>query len=448
EVGSMLRTFTHIAVALVLLSFTPLTALAQRESAALVGTVRDASGLVMPGVTVEVTSPVLIERSKSTQTDEQGRFRVVDLRPGTYAVTFTLDGFARVTHEDITLPVGFTATVDADMKTAAIEETVVVSGQSPVVDVQNTARRSSFDRRFLETVPSGRLYTNVVALIPGVVLASTSGAPQDVGGTNGQANASFAIHGGRMNDAQVQIDGMSVAGLFNNAGTTMMFPNEGSVEEYSIALAAQSAESEVGGIRVNIVPREGDSHYRGGFFGNFTNGALQSQNVTDDLTRRGLRAPNRVKQMHDVNPTIGGPLVPGRLSFFAASRRTLAERYVGGLYYNRTPDSFIYAPDLTRQAVEDQPGWDVNGRVTWQVSNRHKIKVYTDYTELCSCHNFISPTRAPEASWRNESKNRLVQVAWTSPMRSELLFEAGASILLASQDRTPAEGSFGPPIVD
>src|SRR5262245_40139732 len=139
---------TRIAVALTMLSTFPPGAFAQRESAALVGTVRDESGLVVPGVTVEATSPALIERSKTTVTDGQGQFRIVDLRPGSYTVAFNLEGFGRTTHEGIALVVGFTATVDAVLKAAGVEESVIVSGRSDVVDLQNTARRSNLNRTF------------------------------------------------------------------------------------------------------------------------------------------------------------------------------------------------------------------------------------------------------------------------------------------------------------
>src|SRR5580765_4822570 len=143
--------------ALVLVAFVlaPLTAGAQ---SAIAGVVKDASGAVLPGVNVEASSPALIEKSRSVVTDAQGQYKIVDLRPGVYSVTFSLSGFATVQREGVELTANFTAAVNADLKVGAIEETVTVSGASPVVDVQNTQRRDVLTREVLDVLPTGRNY--------------------------------------------------------------------------------------------------------------------------------------------------------------------------------------------------------------------------------------------------------------------------------------------------
>src|SRR5438552_1400463 len=141
------------------------------------GVVRDATGAVLPGVTVEAASPALIEKVRTVITDGQGQYKIVDLRPGVYTVTFTLAGFSSFKREGIELSAGFTAAVNADLKVGGLEESITVSGQSPMVDTQNIVQQKVINRQLLDSVPTSR--SNYAALTPG---ASRS---TDVGGSNG-----------------------------------------------------------------------------------------------------------------------------------------------------------------------------------------------------------------------------------------------------------------------
>src|SRR5438445_202440 len=122
---------------------------------AISGVVKDASGAVLPGVTVTASSPALIEKSKSTVSDGSGQYRIVDLRPGTYEVSFELTGFQSIRREGIALEANFTATLNAEMKIGAVEETITVSGESPLVDTQTTTTREVLSRDFLDALPTG-----------------------------------------------------------------------------------------------------------------------------------------------------------------------------------------------------------------------------------------------------------------------------------------------------
>jgi hypothetical protein len=136
--------------------------------ASIAGVVRDPSGGVLPGVTVEASSPALIEKVRSVVTDGSGQYRVVDLRPGTYTVTFTLSGFSTVRREGIELTGSFVATVDVDLRVGALEETITVTGDSPIVDIQRTTQQRVFDQQVIEQIPAGRSHINMVVLIPGL----------------------------------------------------------------------------------------------------------------------------------------------------------------------------------------------------------------------------------------------------------------------------------------
>ena len=152
----------------------PTAAFAQGATGTIAGAVRDTSGAVMPGVTVEASSPALIEKVRTVVTDDQGLYKIIDLRPGTYTVTFTLTGFNTVKREGLELSASFTATVDAEMRVGSLEETVTVSGQSPLVDVQNVLQQRAMTRDVMDAVPTNKSFTNLAVLIPGITTSRAS----------------------------------------------------------------------------------------------------------------------------------------------------------------------------------------------------------------------------------------------------------------------------------
>src|SRR2546422_9061624 len=155
------------------------------NTGAIAGVVRDTTGAVLPGVTVEAASAALIEKVRTVVTDDQGNYKIVDLRPGTYTVTFTLVGFSTVKRDGLELTTGFTAIANAELKVGSLEETVTVSGASPVVDVQNVLSKAVLTREILDSVPSAKALMGYAQLTPGIKISNTSPGP-DVGGINGE----------------------------------------------------------------------------------------------------------------------------------------------------------------------------------------------------------------------------------------------------------------------
>ncbi len=187
------------------------SAFAQSASTgAIAGVVRDTTGAVLPGVTVEAASPALIEKVRTAVSDDQGNYKVLDLRPGSYSVTFSLAGFSSFRREGIELTSGFTATANAEIKVGSLEETVTVSGASPVVDIQNARQQKVLSRELLDNVPTGKALQGFTALTLGAVGAATA---QDVGGNQGDALGGFGYHGSRLNDQRLTQDGMLSTGL-------------------------------------------------------------------------------------------------------------------------------------------------------------------------------------------------------------------------------------------
>src|SRR5881396_896877 len=193
-----LRRSSAILLVLVLL---PSLAYAQ---AAITGVVKDTSGAVLPGATVEAASPVLIEKVRSVVSDDTGQYRIVDLRPGTYSVTFTLPGFSTVKREGIELSGNFVATVNGDLKVGALEETITVTGETPVVDVQSVRVQQTLSKDVLAAIPSSRSGGGIQSLIPGM---RDNG---DSGGINGGGGSAGQIHGGKGNDSRTYTDGQNI----------------------------------------------------------------------------------------------------------------------------------------------------------------------------------------------------------------------------------------------
>jgi hypothetical protein len=425
----MLRNRTLQRVALAMISMLcPYVALAQ-TSGAIAGAVKDATGAVLPGVTVEVASPALIEKVRSAITDGSGAYKITELRPGTYTVTFTLTGFSTVKREGIDLTAGFTASINADMKVGAVAETVVVSGQSPVVDVQNIREQRVLTRDVIDTIPTSKTMVQLAALVPGVnVIQTSSGAAQDVGGTGGESFQGITIHGSRRNDQQTLMDGMSVGMLSFFAGSiTPASLGDGTIEQTVLEVSGHSAEIESGGILVNIVPKQGGNLFHGGFFGNFANQNMQANNYTAALKAQGLLAPQPVKLLSDVNPTFGGPIMRDKLWFFQAYRDKRNEVYgdPGTKGYNLNPTGWTFIPDSSRPPVLTQIIKDSATRVTWQATEKQRLAVFFDYNDRDE----------PRASGSTEQStviqnftSYITQVTWSAPVTNRLLFDAGLSL--------------------
>src|SRR5436190_16303710 len=183
----------------------------QTSSSAISGLVRDSSGGVLPGVTVEVTSPALIEKVRTATTNDQGLYRIAALPVGTYTVTFTLTGFGTIRREGVGLPPSFTAAVNADMMVGNISETIVVTGASPMVDVQTVSTAMRLPKEQLDAVPASHNNFNMATLMPSVIAPPNV---QDVGGSKGQFGGRGAIHGGKQGDQRYMTDGMQTNGAY------------------------------------------------------------------------------------------------------------------------------------------------------------------------------------------------------------------------------------------
>ena len=429
-----MRGLTKLAFVLALVLCAPAAAHAQ---ASIAGVVRDASGAVLPGVTVEATSPALIEKVRSVVTDGTGQYRIENLRPGPYTVTFTLPGFATVKREGIELTGSFAATVNGDMRVGAVEETVTVTGESPVVDVQSTVRQRVMDREVLDTIPTGRSQYNVGVLIPGVTL----GGGQDVGGSGGQtAFPDLGIHGSKASDSVETMGGMSISVLSTGTHQPTRINPAGTLEVV-LDTASGDAEYTVGGVRIHRIPRDGGNTFNATFFTAFANGDMQGSNLTQDLRDRGLRTPDSIKTNWEANAGFGGPIKRDRLWYYFAARQMRSSMYAAGLFWNKNlnnPNAWTYEPDLERPAANQREQDDAQIRLTWQASPRNKIGLTWQEAVLCFCPQSARLTSALEAEpERSYPKRRITQIEWSNPLTNRLLFEVAGGVIWGISNNFP-----------
>jgi hypothetical protein len=389
------------------------------------GTVRDESGAVLPGVTVEAASPALIEKVRTTITDGEGRYNVIDLRPGTYTVTFTLTGFSTVRREGIALSAGFAATVNADLRIGALEETITVTGQTPLVDTQNVRQQAVVSDELLAALPSGgKGFSGIARLVPGMTGGTDVGGAAGIYTSNSVYNAT--VHG--KSGGKLSYDGMVTNNLAIN-GAMSYVPNPSTVEETVVELGGISAESDSSGVLMNLVPKEGGNTFRFSADTTYTNRDLQGDNFSDELRARGLAATNKVLHVYDVNVTQGGPVKRDRLWFFAASRFSGSKNEVAGIYFNSTRGSPFYTPDLNNPAFRKEWLKSIAGRLTWQIAEKHKLNVFGD-VQSYQVRGF-GGNEAPEAitGWQFWPAG-LYQATWSSPQTNQLLFDGGVSLTI------------------
>jgi carboxypeptidase family protein len=415
----------YVRLPLVLLAWLAISPSAAYAQASITGVVRDTSGAVLPGVTVEAASPALIEKVRSVVSDGSGQYRIENLRPGSYTLTFTLPGFATSRREGLELTGTFVASVNAEMRVGALEETITVSGETPVVDVQSTTRQQVLDQDLISAIPSGRNAASMAALLPSVTIVN-----QDVGGLTGESGAAagtISVHGN--SEVRTLVNGLSVHSAQGSGSTGV--GNIAAYQEMAVDVSGISAEQKEGGVRMNLVPREGGNTYAGTFYAGFANSSMQGDNLTRDLQDRGLPTGNSLDRYVDLNPSFGGPIKRDTIWFHTTIRYNRAANFAP-IFYNRNagnPNVWTYEPDTSRKAATNDGTFKGgNARITWQATPKHKLAVAYDYQNNCQCPRSLTAELSPESNIRNHaflSPKDFTFVDWTAPLTNRFLFEAG-----------------------
>jgi hypothetical protein len=408
----MPRTFARLMLVASCVSLFPAAVFAQ---GGIGGVVRDTSGAVLPGVTVEASSPALIERVRTATTDDKGQYAIVDLRPGMYTVTFTLAGFTTFKREGLELSASVTLPLNAELKVGAIAETVTVSGETPVVDVQDTKVESVLNRRLLDAVPRTPQQGWSGTLVPGVLVVGGV-TPIGMGGGASGSTINLAIHGSNGNDQGVALDGMKITEGYTSR--RLLVTADSAVQEYTYQTSGQSAEIQSSGVWQNLVPKEGGNLFSGTVSALDTAPGMTKVNpLSPQLQALGIHNTNTVRDIWDVSPALGGPILRNKLWFFEAFRHN-------GRFED--PVGASYLSDPSRAATLKSWQWDENTRLTWQVSPRNKINLYFEDSNLTTPDLSLSNLIPIETSTDyTQPKLYLFQGKWTAPLTNRLLIEAG-----------------------
>src|SRR6187399_2557553 len=433
---------SRLLVVIVILGALPSLAAAQ----SLAGTVRDTSGAVLPGVTIEASSPALITKVRSGVTDDAGQYRIPDLPPGAYKVTFTLPGFASVVREGLELSGGGVMTISAEMRVGGLEESITVTGESPVVDVQTARQQMTIDGDVVRALPASRSYGNYIAAIPAIQATGFGGGAATI-------NNFFSARGGRNTEGLIQLDGMNVGAPGNGGGVSGYLYDMSNASEEQVAISGGLGEADRGGPAFYIIPKTGGNTFSGGGVTRYAGRWGQSSNIDDQLVSLGFGEQPALIKSYDANVAVGGPILRDRVWFYANSRAIGTYQEQQNLYVNANagnPNAWTWARS-DALSVRNSTSKTLNAvRLTWQATQKNKFGFYIDYTKNCSGGAYkdggdqcrgpgdgwtasgpgVTPgtaTVSPESGTIWDAPAKIMQGSWTSPFSNHLLLETGYS---------------------
>jgi hypothetical protein len=413
----------------------------------LAGIVRDTSGAVLPGVTVEAASPALIEKVRTVVTDSAGQYQIIDLRPGAYKLTFTLPGFSTVVREGLELSGGGVTAVNIEMRVGAVEETITVTGESPVVDVQtSTSREIVLSNETVQALPSSRGYGNYLAAIPGIQGTGLSASATP-------SNPLFSARGGRSSEGNMQIDGMNVGSSVGGGGVSGYYYDLNNSSEVQVTIAGGLAEVDRGGPAINVIPKTGGNSFDGTFFTSYAGEWAQSSNIDDELRALNFRDLPALIKNWDSSFAFSGPLKRDRVWFFSNVRTAGTYQDVPNRFANRNagnPSLWNYVADESIKMRSANSKLLGAARLTWQAAAKHKLGFYIDYTKNCTGSSVVQDSgqcRAPGDDWTAsgppigpgvltgsqesgtilDARSKINQATYTAPLSNTVLVEAGFS---------------------
>jgi hypothetical protein len=379
----------------------PLATSAQ-VSGSINGTVVDNTNAVLPGVTVSATSPALMG-TQTAVTNAEGVYRFPTLPPGIYRLAYELSGFATVVREGIQVQVGFTAGVSVQMQVAGLQETVTVSGASPVVDVQNTNIQNNFTAETLKEIPTARDIWSVIGLSPGVTVERF-----DVGGSRAGTQTDYQAYG-LSGQVRVMADG---ANLTEGTGGEPYF-DFGAFEEVQLGTSSNDASMPSPGLMISTVIKSGGNQLKGDVYFDYEHEKLQARNVTDELRRVGVGEGSRITKYWDPNLTIGGPFKRDKFWYFFSFRGQRIGTTVTG-FPVEDPGNFEFVTRLT----------GLTNKFTYQLNQNNKVSQWTQFRRKEQPHRDASTSRYLDAVFKQDSISPYGGVDWHSVVSPTFFFNA------------------------
>jgi hypothetical protein len=391
------------------------------------GVVKDTSGAVLPGVTVEVASPALIEKTRSAVSDESGQYQIVNLPVGTYSVSFTLPGFSTVKRDEVGILANFTATINAEMKVGAAAETITVTEEAPLIDVSGTITNRAVTPDIIKAIPNGGTMYQLAAMMVGVTISGG----QDVGGSSGSpVGAQLAAHGGTGGDEIQMIDGVRIGNLIGAGSRTQETLSPLLYDEVDVQISGQGGDAVRLGVTSNSIPRSGGNKFAGTVLVNGSAPSLQSNNLTSRLQGLGLTSTTAIKTLYDINGSFGGPIIKDRLWFYGTERYQTNSTYISGLYFNQnplpTPGNLARVASPER-AYNPQSVWDNTLRLTWAVTQKLRVNLFGIMQRKSWPYYGITAAISPEAAQQITWPGRVYQISASYAASNRLIVDGGVN---------------------
>jgi carboxypeptidase family protein len=384
------------------------------------GVVRDTSGAVVANASVEAASDVLIERSRSVTTNAEGRYAIVDLRPGTYVVTVSLAGFVTV-KQTVVVPANVAVPVDAELKVGAVGETVNVEARVATVDVENTAHPETLTRSDMDNLPTGRYMQSIASYVPGAHLNLP-----DIGGSQQIEQNYISLHGNSPTQDVYMYDGMLINTTYLDGAIQQYVDNE-TIAETTYQNSNNTLDASGGGMYTNIIPKEGGNQFHGDFFGGGSGGSnfWQGNNLDQNTALRGLSAQDKTVKIEDFDGSFGGPIKHDKLWFLITGRRQVTFTQAGATTY---PNG---APGIQQGYITSG-----SGRLTYQVNPKNKISAFwmrywkTKPVEIVDGgqEGYVPADPSVSSTFRHNDPYYIAQGKWTGTLTPKLITEVGFTI--------------------
>jgi hypothetical protein len=403
-----MKRVVKLVAAVLVAAFVPIIAAAQGGGASSTGTIQgrvtDASGAVLPGVTVTATSPSMIG-AQTQVSNENGNYRFPAVPPGVYALSFELAGFNTVKRESIQIALGFTANVNVELTVATLQETVTVTGNSPVIDTTATRVQQNFKLEQLNSIPNGRDMWALLAATPGVVMSRI-----DVGGNRAGTQTGYTAYG-LNGQVRVSVEGINTTEGTGGAG---FYFDYGSFEEVFLGVAGQGAEAATPGVQSQFLGKSGGNRFAGEIYSDWYNNSLQASNLSDEhINTFGLRpGSNEVQRYYDVNVNFGGPIKRDKIWFHTSWRKQF-----------NSVDQPLFNFD------SDFDTWNTNPSIktTYQINQRHKLVGYYQWNMKIQPNRLPLGTYtydSPDSTVRQESPSWVWKGEWNGTLSDKLFVEA------------------------
>jgi hypothetical protein len=409
------------------------------------GTVVDSSGAILPGATVSLLNPGLIGGTQTTVTDERGAYLFTRLVPGRYNVRAELAGFRPMVQEGIIVNADATARADLRLELGNVQESITVSGQSPLLDTTSALNQTVMERQVLDVLPGTNDLWGVARLVPSITMNK-----YDVGGSESFQQSKISVHGSNPDgESQYQIDGMNIDAAVGATGNVTMYYDPFMFEEINYQTSNGSAETARGGIVYNMVTKTGTNVLRGAYMFNGSNEHLQFDNINDALRADLLAAippkalaanpdltpGSKILKIFDTGATFSGPVMRDRLWWAASTKFVGLDQLRLGSY---NPDGTQFVDDNFMATVSGKGSWAINPH-----NQLHFTHIYNDKRRYHYAGNATIGFYESSATWNQTLETNLDQARWTSSLSGRLLLDVSASFSRTLQD-LPPQDQVGP----